>query len=175
MTTEEIYNLPDGVADAIQRCWPNRPPCPPGMTYNVVRASSGGLILDAKIVVGIPSDLLATVVGTRAFGAPGTDIDTGLRGVRVHAREEGRRYSSTKYLRRGVVVVSEYLEVGEYSFLALPSWRLYHDATQYWHAAWLINNLFGLDNWIRAKRVDKVKAYEAVGITCEREDGTYDL
>lgn len=167
--------LPPAMPERLITVWRSRPELPPGLTYNVSRTTGG-------IIVGIPAHLDATVVGTATFGRRGSDVDFGLPGVEVSSPIDlvrtGSRTVTTTYTR-GVVVTSEYREEvvdGEvFSFVALPLWRLQNDAAQYARAASRIHASIGLDAWIDWKSRDKVAAYEAVGITCKKPDGTYAL
>lgn len=171
----EYYALPEGLPSAIMRCWENRPVLPPGMTYNVVIASSSYTgLFDAKIVIGVPAAPIAVVTGTCAFGAQGSDIDFGCIGIRVDALPPGAVSKTTKY-SRGVTTVCEYVEIGKFAFMALPKWRAMNDLAQYARAAALIEDGDGLQAWLEHKRRDKIAAYAAVGITCKAADGTYNL
>ena len=160
------YALPTGVCERIEKVWDMRPDLPPGMTYNMARNTG-------TIVVGIPANLEATVVGTCAFGGEGTDIDFGLVGWEVDALPEGVKIVTTIYPKRGVITHCEHREVGRFSFMALPSWRALHDAMEYARAAPMIHAL-GLERWLAWKKVDKIAAYQWAGITC-KIDGMYDL
>lgn len=163
-----FYALPVGVCERMARVWHNRPPLPPGMTYNWSRTTGA-------VVVGIPAHLEATVVGTTAFGRQGSDIDIGVQGLEVEELPEGVRTMTITYPKRELVVTSERLILGEFEFVALPDWRLRHDAGQYARAAAQIHATIGLGLWLAWKRRDKIAAYQWAGITCKMPDGTFDM
>lgn len=165
---ERVYfAMPDGICERMQATWGQRPALPPGMTYNF--AGQRG-----AFCVGLPADLEGTVVGTASFGAKGSDIDLGVLGVQVEGLV-GKRTYEIIYPRQGLVVVSEVRVMGELEFRALPAWRLKHDAAQYARAASIIEATCGLDAWLRLKKLDKVGAYNMVGITCQQLDGSYHM
>lgn len=149
--------------------WLQRGPLAQGMHYTVSR--SGG------IVSGIAPDLIANVAGTSAFDATGSDIDIGIIGERVSMEEaRGHRKIRDMYLIEyadGTQTCCEFVRAGgEFEFLALPAWRVAHDAIEYAAAAPIIAEM-GIEAWLEWKRRDKVAAYTGVGITCQREDGVY--
>ncbi len=162
------YALPswERLLELIQH-WESRPAYQAGLTYNI---TPGGVVL------GVPgeSELIASVVGTESFGIRGSDVDFGVLGTEVAALPEGGETHTTVYTRAGVRTVCEYRELGEYAFMALPEWRLWHDVHEYARAAAAVHAL-GVDAWLALKRGDKVDAYRRVGITCQGVDGTYAL
>jgi hypothetical protein len=169
------YRLPDGIAEFLIRAWKERPSHVEGLTYNV---SSQGVVL------GIPCELVATVVGTCSFGVVGRkDIDFGVVGIECSedefvARVQGQT-KFTIFTGRGVRVVYEFVEIEVegviFSFMAHPIWKAVHDANEYTRAAKIIFEELGLDVWLEMKRERKRFAYERVGVTCKNLDYTYPL
>ena len=149
--------------NAIIEAWEARPEYVDGKTYNV---SSGGVVL------GVTQDLISTVIGSATLGVPGNDVDFGVvSDLYVDSAEGFEDFHITHYAN-GVSVCSEFREVGVYSFMALPLSRARLDMREYAWAS-IVLNAIGREHWSKLKRINKVMAYQIIGVSTQNDDGSF--
>lgn len=122
---------------------------------------------------GAAHNVAAMIVGTRSFGIIGNDVDFSLVGIEVGDKSEfavDSDISMAAYPNQGVLAMCERVDVGIYSFMALPEFRVKADIAAY-HAAAAryIPAIGGVSEWIKMREeVGKEYAYEAVGIPVKK-------
>lgn len=122
---------------------------------------------------GAAHDVAAMIVGTRSFGIIGNDVDFSLVGIEVDNKSEfavDSDISMAAYPNQGVLAMCERVDIGIYSFMALPEFRVRADIAAYHAAAaHYIPAIGGVSEWIKMREeVGKEYAYEAVGIPVKK-------
>jgi len=159
-----FFALPhEMILRAMIKAWAKRPQYVEGMTYNVGAAG---------VVLGVPSTLWATVIGSQTFGIEGRDVDFGV--VCKEVDDERALFFEDAHVTKyaNVVTTCEYKEIGVHAFLALPLWRAELDASEYAAASPRVHCM-GADEWLSWKRDDKEAAYRAVGVSLQQRDGSF--
>lgn len=156
--------LPSQV-NAIIEAWEARPIYVDGKAYNI---TSEGVML------GVPTseDLVSTVIGSATLGVPGNDVDFGVVSDLYVDSDDGFEDLHITHYANGVSVCSEYREIGPYSFMALPISRAVLDMKEYAWAS-VVLNAIGRDHWLRLKNINKVMAYQIIGVSTQNDDGSF--
>lgn len=173
------WEVVEGIAEAVHEFWRDIPPN--RMRYVALNGDKYELMEVGE--TGQVTNMVATVAGTQGFGQRGSDIDFGVVAKEIskdELRESRIEYFSEKYVvkypNQGIIAVCEFISLGDgLDFLAVPEFRAIADIQQYNCAArFHIPAIGGIGEWMNLwRRIGKIEAYEAVGISTTRNGTIY--